>query len=337
LWLKNNRLYDIFRTVMGPRRLIYYLGLFIFLAGFTACQVGEVTLENPAWGTCWVADADGGSVTKIAPACDDISALNVEMGAPTAVLADPYNDVCWVADGDGQVFVLSNRAVVQKTLYGFEDPTALAFFPKEESVWILDAGLKRVTKVNAEGAVEFEYRALTAPGALACDPVTGDAYVVDGDSIVRIDREGNLLAEFTGFSSPSDIAFDSNTESLWVCDTGNNRLVKVDRDGATKLVFTDPGFRAPTLVTVNVENGVVYAVDGLEGYIVKINANAELLLYDSGEYDPADIVVNNNDDSVWVADNKNRRIVKLDADLEYINHMGGFFNPVALSPMARPR
>jgi sugar lactone lactonase YvrE len=338
LWLKMSRLYGIFRSVMGPRRLIYYTGLFVFLAGFTACQVGEVTIENPAWGTCWVADADGGSVTKIAPGCDEISALNVEMGSPTAVLADTYNDVCWVADGGGRVFILSNRAVVRKTLYGFDDPIDLALFPKEETVWVLDAGLRRLIKVNDEGAVELEYRNLTAPSALACDPITGDAYVVDGDKIVRIDREGNLLAEFTGFSSPADVAFDSNTEGLWVCDTGNNRLVKVDRDGVPKLIFTDPGFRAPTKAAVDVENGAVYAVDGVEGYIVKINANAELLLFDTGEYDPADIVFNTyGDGSVWVADAKNRRVVKLNTDLEYMDHLGGFFNPVALSPTVRPR
>jgi DNA-binding beta-propeller fold protein YncE len=322
---------------MKPRRLIYYIGLFIFLTGFTACQLGEVTLENPAWGTCWVADADGGSVTKIAPYCDDISAVNVEMGTPTAVLADTYNDVCWVADGGGRVFLLSNRAVVNKTLYGFENPIALGLFPKESSVWVLDAGLKRLIKLNSEGAVEAEYRNLNNPAALACDPVTGDAYVVDGDRILRITREVELADEFAGFSSPADIAFDANTEKLWVCDTGNDRLVKIDRDGTVKLTFTDPGFKAPVLVDVNVEAGSIYAVDGVEGYIVKLNADAGLLLYDTGEYNPTDIAVNNFDDSVWVADAEGRRVVKLDADLEYIDHVGGFFGPAALSPMAKPR
>lgn len=322
---------------MRPHRLIYHLGLFIFLTGFTACQLGEVTLENPAWGTCWVADPDGGTVMRIAPLCNKIGVTNSEMGTPAAVLVDPYNDVCWVADGGGRVFLLSNRAVVQKTLYGFENPTALELFPKESSVWVLDAGLKRLIKLTSEGAVEREYRSLNDPTALACDTITGDAYVVDGDRIARINRDGQLVGEFTGFSSPADVAFDADTEKLWICDTGNNRLVKIDRDGTAELTFTDPGFKSPVLVDVNVKTGDVYAVDGVEGYIVKINADGELLLYDTGEYNPTDIAVNNFDDSVWVADADGRRVVKLNADLEYINHVGGFFNPVALSPMAKPR
>jgi DNA-binding beta-propeller fold protein YncE len=322
---------------MPPRRLIYCVVLLALAAGFTACDIGDVQVENPAWGTCWVADAGGGAVTRIAPLCNKIGVTNSEMGTPTAVLVDTYNDVCWVADGAGRVILLSNRAAVQKTLYGFDNPTALGLFPKEGSIWVLDAGLKRLIKLSSEGAVEREYGNLNEPSALAVDPITGDAYVVDGDRIARVNRNGQLIGEFTGFSGPADIAFDGNTEKLWICDTGNDRLVKIDRAGTVKLVFSDPGFKSPVLIDVNVENGDVYAVDGVEGYIVKINAGGELLLYDTGEYNPSDIAANNYDDSVWVADAEGRRVVKLDADLEYINHVGGFFDPVALSPMAEPR
>ncbi|UCE27008.1 MAG: NHL repeat-containing protein [Candidatus Coatesbacteria bacterium] len=323
---------------MLSRRLTYCVGFFFLAAGFTACEVGDAQLDNPAWGTCWVADADGGAVMRIAPAGDEIGAANYEMGTPAAVLADPYNDVCWVADGAGRVVLLSNRANVQKTLYGFENPTALGLFPKESSVWVLDAGLKRLTKINSEGAVEREYGDLTAPSALACDPITGDAYVVDGNKIVRVNRKGQLVREFAGFSAPADIAFDANTEKLWICDTGNDRLVKIDRDGTVKLVFADPGFKSPVLIDVDVETGVVYAVDGVQGYIVKVNTDGELLLYDTGEYNPIDIAFNNySEGSVWVADAEGRRVVKLNADLEYLDHVGGFFDPVALAPMAEPR
>lgn len=335
--MKNDSFYVKFRAAMAPRRLIYIVGLLVFAAGFTACEVSDVQLDNPAWGTCWVADAGGGSVTKIAPGGNAISATNAEMGTPMAVLADPYNDVCWVADGAGRVILLSNRADVQKTLYGFDNPTAFGLFPKEGSIWVLDAGLKRLIKLSSEGAVEREYGNLATPTRLACDPINGDAYVIDGNKIVRINRDGQLVGEFTGFSAPADVAFDANTEKLWICDTGNDRLVKINRDGTVKFVFSDPGFKSPVLVDVNVETGIVYAVDGVEGYIVKINAEGELLLYDTGEYNPTDIAANNYDDSVWVADADGRRVVKLNADLEYINHVGGFFNPVALSPMAEPR
>jgi len=335
--LKKGSLYVKFRAVMPPRRLIYCTGLLVFAAGFMACDIGDAQVENTAWGTCWVADAGGGAVMRIAPDGDEIGVTNSEMGTPAAVLVDPYNDVCWVADGAGRVILLSNRATVQKTLYGFDNPTALGLFPKEGSIWVLDAGLKRLIKLSSEGAVKREYGKLTSPTRLACDPINGDAYVVDGNKIVRINRDGQLVGEFTGFSAPADIAFDANTEKLWICDTGNDRLIKIDRAGTVKLVFSDPGFKSPVLIDVNVETGDVYAVDGVEGYIVKINADGELLLYDTGEYNPTDIAANNYDDSVWVADADGRRVVKLDADLEYIDHVGGFFDPVALSPMAEPR
>ncbi len=323
---------------MKTFKTAYIVGSLAVVLAFIGCRLGEEEYEDPGWGTCWVADADGGSVTKIAPACDDISALNVEMGTPTAVLADPYNDVCWTADGSGRVILLSNRGVINRTLYGFGNPTALGLFPKEGSVWVLDAGLNRLVKLGSDGAVEVEYGPLTEPRALACDPVTGDAYVADGDNIVRVDREGKFVAEFTGFSAPADITFDGATEKLWVCDTGNGRLVKIDRDGNVILTFGDAGFPSPSSIDVNPVTGAVYAADETTGAIIKLNADGILEWFNVDDFAaPTDIVAGVYDDSVWIADAAGRRVVKLRSDETYVNNLGGFFNPVALSHTYQPR
>jgi sugar lactone lactonase YvrE len=108
------------------------------------------------------------------------------------------------------------------------------------NLYIADAGNDRIQKVTSDGTPLATLDALHAPAGIALDSA-GNLYVADSnaDRIVELAPDGTQLGSWGTWGSglgqlwqPLGVAVDQSTGAIYVADTLNNRLVRIDRDTA---------------------------------------------------------------------------------------------------------
>ena len=199
----------------------------------------------------------------------------------------------------------------------------------DHSVYVADAQNNRIVKLNSKGKLDlgWGYKGMSAgPGARLLE-VT----------------EGLTFAD-TLFSLPFGVAVGSNG-SIYVADTGNNRIVKLNPDGVLDInwgpaipktgmvtymvtpTFQKSAFSEPTGVAVGDDHSI-YVADKGNNRIVKLNPDGVLdhgwgngwgtngmVTAPGGDAwgtnSPTRVAVGSNG-SIYVADMGNHRIVKLD-------------------------
>ena len=103
---------------------------------------------------------------------------------------------------------------------------------------------------GAGGAPSAEDGMFDRPKRVAVDHDNGHVYVVDADNdriqVFAVDgSSASYLTEITGLDDPYGVAIDQSASpiSVYVSDAGNNRVLKLDSDGAATPAFTpDAGF-----------------------------------------------------------------------------------------------
>ena len=299
---------------------------------FAACEAALAPQDTADPGTTWVADAASGRVYKIGEACAAVKSSSPDLGRPSAVVFDPYRGYCWVADADGgRVFRLTPRGVLEKTLYGFGEPVAMALCPKENAVWVADREQGKIYKLTERGTVRAELGGLASPAAVAVDATTGEVYVACARSIVRCDRWAEPVETFYGFSGPRALAFDNGLGYLWVADTGNGRVVKVNRYGVVEA--ESRALSVPAALAVNPRTGFCFAADTEHGKIVSLKGDGSARWTNEDYARPTALAANPSDMSLWVADADRFEVAKLHGSTgkagDY-NSLAGFGDPVAL-------
>jgi DNA-binding beta-propeller fold protein YncE len=173
--------------------------------------------------------------------------------------------------------------------YGVDDgqfkyPSDIAVGP-DGSIYIVDAGNKRVQKFNADGEFiskwsgGYGYGSFNSPFGVA---VSDDGYVYITDSIGRsvwkFDNEGFVLKKWR-WSGPASwfggIPYGIDIDSggyVFVTDDLNNTIQKFDKDGLYNSVLY--GFSSPNDVSVSVD-GYIYVADG--GIIKKFDKNQNFI------------------------------------------------------------
>ena len=216
---------------------------------------------------------------------------------------------------------------------------------KVGNVYIADYGNHRIRKVDLNGIITTivgtgavggsgdgglaSKAQLTDPRGLAYDNQTGNLYVADsGTNRVRvIDREGYIHA-FAGtgesgdtgdgdsalkaqLSGPVGVAIDHGT--LYITDTGNHRVRKVDPDGKINAVGgTGATLSVPVAIATD-DRGAVFVVDRGNNGVLRIDAGGRMTSIatpgiEFGE--PLGVAVDSSG-FVYVADADNNRIVRL--------------------------
>ncbi len=213
---------------------------------------GSGQLKAPAYatlgeGTIYVAD----------PGNDRIDEFNAATGAAESSLG---------SEGDAE--------------YKFKDPVSVAFEYYEETLFVADAGNKRIVAYTPEG--KYITRVLTpgAPGGIALIE-ENVLYVVDTgtDEIEAYEYYNGRFRELGTFApassgegqlkAPKDIAYSWRNKSLYVTDAGANRVaeyqVKFIQGRFDEMIGMKAGngngqFKGPTGIGVD-ETGNVLVVD----------------------------------------------------------------------------
>jgi DNA-binding beta-propeller fold protein YncE len=318
---------------MKSRRVQRALPLVAAAALVTAaCEAALAPLDTADPGTAWVADAASGRVYKIGSGCSAILSSSPDLGRPSAVVFDSYRGYCWAADADGgRVFRLTSRGILQKTLYGFGEPVALALCPKENAVWVADRAQGKIYKLTERGTVRAELGGLNRPAAIAVDATSGDVYVACANSVVRCDRWAQPIQTFYGYKNPRALAFDNGFGYLWVADTGRGRVLKVKRYG--EIAAESRALAAPDAVAVNARTGFCFAADRDHGKVVSLRGDGSLRWVNTEYARPAALAANPYDMSLWVADADGFEVAKLHGNTGKAgryNSLAGFGEPVAL-------
>ena len=199
------------------------------------------------------------AVAAAADAAGGVFATNTSLNQIAEFGADGAHVRSWGADGRGPG--------------AFMNPRDVAIEPNGDII-VADTRADRVAVLRANGAVETwaklsslqrplsgaGKREFRDPTAVAVDPRNGDVYVAEGGGhrVQRIHQDGDIQSSFAyggssagsapgRFREPLGIAVGPDG-TVWVADTRNDRLQRLDPQTGAWSVFT--GFVRPTAVAV---------------------------------------------------------------------------------------
>ena len=165
---------------------------------------------------------------------------------------------------------------------------------------------------------------------------------IDGDIVRKIDTKGELTTIATGFKQPHELRFNKQGE-LYVADTGNARIVKVDLKTGT-LIPVPAKFRIPISLQFNAE-GELFVCDIGAQQIYKLNVQTGEIATVVGEgvRGPRSIDFDRGG-TLWIALREGNQILKRtpDGKLEIIAGTGksgktGDGGPAKLATLSGPK
>ena len=132
-----------------------------------------------------------------------------------------------------------------------------------------------------------------------------------------------------GFSAPIAVSVNTADSSVWVADSGNNKVIHLAADGTVLhkvTIMSGQASLSPVSASVNTSDGSVWVAAGT-GSIVHLAANGTELWRGGGYMYPGAVSVNPSDGSVWVADTGHSRVVHLSATGTILWQSSTFSNP----------
>lgn len=185
-------------------------------------------------------------------------------------------------------------------------------------IQILDHGLNFISNLPRGGS-----SALAAFVSVA-GTGGGDLYVIDGenDRVLCLDADGTIDRKFGGFGAgderlrrPTDLAV-GRRGAAYVCDSGNNRIVRFDAFGAFRDTFGEQVLLTPEGLDVS-ENGVIFVADTGHHRVLVFHRSGRLLASlgapgkGPGAFDrPRDVVVWKS--VLYVLDSGNGRVQRFE-------------------------
>lgn len=152
------------------------------------------------------------------------------------------------------------------------------------------------------------------------DAERGQVWVIDFITVVfgqviRVSQSGEVLQPFVNFERPRDSALVLDTGELWVADSGDSIVAKLDRNAS--VLFEQAGFGQPISVSVEQQSGNCWVADAGSGQVVKLSPQGSTILKSSESFEALQwLAVNSADSTVWVVEEE--RIVKLDHNGEVL-------------------
>jgi DNA-binding beta-propeller fold protein YncE len=165
----------------------------------------------------------------------------------------------------------------------FDSPTAMAVDPSG-NILVADTGNGRIEKFSPNGTFLTSIGQFEAPNGIAIDH-TGNIYVAEIGSKHRVQKlgsDGTFIAEWApGFYGPRRIAIGPDN-SVYVVDSGHNRIVKFSPDGQVLASWGSEGsgdgqFKGFSSVAVDPINNKVYVADSLNKRIQVFDSDGKFL------------------------------------------------------------
>ncbi|HHL40065.1 MAG TPA: 6-bladed beta-propeller [Deltaproteobacteria bacterium] len=205
------------------------------------------------------------------------AAVAVSLVAPQAVSSQD--------EGTEMLAVISGNEMIGR----LKNPSALFFDEVKKRIYVADTGNRRLVSFDNEYKylAELYLEEFDLPSGIVKDSA-GLFYVVDSGkaAILRIDVRNNVVEpiEPSGVPEagepfiPGRIAIDGS-DTLYVVDKLNKRILALDGDGVFVAQYTVPGDERLTgFADVRVaENGEVYAIDTLSGTIYIFDGSGEVV------------------------------------------------------------
>ncbi len=200
-------------------------------------------------GSVWVADTLTNGLMKFAS--DGTRVMRNEAYKKIVALAvHPETHDVWALSRDSlRVLIFSpTGALRRRANVSLQRPRDIDIDDRTGKVWIADGS--RVIRLDAQGNLET----LSAPAfrfvyRLSADEVTGGCWLIDystavGDSrIVKLAPDGALSFDaIRGFDIPASLAANPHDGSCLVADFGNDRLVRVTKDGQSSEAYNRISF-----------------------------------------------------------------------------------------------
>jgi DNA-binding beta-propeller fold protein YncE len=164
----------------------------------------------------------------------------------------------------------------------FDNPHGLAV-DSAGNIFVADTGNGRIEKFSPNGTFVTSIAALD-PNGIAIDRA-GNIYVAEIGSKHRVQKlgaDGTFIAEWApGLYGPRKIAIGPD-DSIYVVDSGRNRIVKFSPDGQVLASWGSDGsgdgqFRGLSSVAVDPINNKAYVADPLNSRIQVFDSNGKFL------------------------------------------------------------
>ena len=249
----------------------------------------------------------------------------VDLENPHDLKLSPDGRYLMVADvGNDRVVVLDPESLEWIASFGadHQDGTHDIDFDAAGLAYVADTHNSRVTIYRLRGT-EAELigevgERLRGPEGVLAHP-NGGLYVAgawSGNLVVF--RDGEVIAELGGLSSPHDVELAADGSSIWLADAGNSRLLRLspELDVLEELGRDEFDFDGVRYLDVTA-SGMLVAADKNNHVVKFIDAQRRLLhvLGDAGpgrdEYrlrTPEGVEIRN--DVVWIADSGNDRVLR---------------------------
>lgn len=217
------------------------------------------------------------------------------------------------------------------------------------NIYISDFSNNRIQKFTSDGQFilsfgthggkngEFNY-----PCGLAVSK-DGLLFVVDSynNRVQVFDCDGKYISKFEGaeissdaqLDTPTDIALDS-ANNIYVCDTGNNRVIKFDPKWRKLYELGIPdkknqGFDSPSAIAIDGDDNLIVADTG--NHLIKIFDNMGRIISNfgskgqkEGKLDSPGAVDCDEDKNIYIADTWNNRIQIFSFDGAFIKSIGSY-------------
>ncbi len=286
---------------------------------------------------------------------------NISVPASTSILLNTSGYVCMATWGKpGRGASLLHGGEFMSPMYGMT-------IDRQGSVFVVDNGNNRIQKFENNGNFILLWGNFGSsngnfhnPTGVACD---GDdnVYVADTNNhrIQKFDGKlGQYLRKFGGrgngegrVNAPWGVAIDRVRGYMYVTDSANFRVQKLDMDGEFVMQWgsfgnNDGQFYFARGVAVDQTDGSVYVVDMGNHRVLKFDTSTNVLpqliakwgvgggaghassalAQEPGQFrSPWGITVDGNGD-VFISDTGNQRIQKFDRDGNFLTQWGGFGN-----------
>jgi len=165
---------------------------------------------------------------------------------------------------------------------------------------------------------------------------------IDGDVVRKIDAKGEVTTIATGFKQPHELRFNKQGE-LYVADTGNGRIVKVDlKTGA--LIPVPAKFHTPISLQFHPDGGLfVCDIGAHQIHKVDVNTGEIATFVGEGVRGPRSIDFD-REGNLWIALREGNQVLKrtLDGKIEMIAGTGkagntGNGGPAKLATISGPK